>query len=566
VNAADRTIASTSPDADKPPAATVSLWQRVDRLLDRGSEWLNPILVKEARQALKSRQFLVTFSLLLACGWLWSVFGVVLQWPDIQISPSGRYMLVGYYIVLALPLLVVVPFSAFRSLSGEREDGTYELLSITALNARQIVTGKLGSATLQMIVYFSALSPCMAFTYLLRGVDVLTILLVLGHTFLISLMLSQIGLLLATFSREAHMQVLLSVLFVVALVLGAVLVVVTVSSFLVEVGQVPATEPHFWSAHLCYLSVYISYLLLFLWASAAQLSFASENRSTRLRYALLAQQALLLGWAIYYWVTSDAVEFLYTLAAAMAVQWFLVGTLLTCEIAELSPRVRRRLPQTFLGRMFLTWFNPGSGTGYLFVVLSLLALAVVLMEEVFLANANAFSGVSPITGGLVWFLLLAWAYVAAYLGVGRLVILALRRVTRVGLVGGTAVHLGLAAFGVAAPYCVHLLMLPRVSSQYSAMQLTNWLWTMNEALHNRIGNHPAVSISLMCIAVLLVLANLLTSTHEIRQVRSTTPRRVTQDERAIHPPKPAPAPAPADPWEADAAADAAADANPGSGS
>lgn len=66
-------------------------------------------------------------------------------------------MLYGYFLVLSIPLIVVVPFSAFRSLAAEREDGTFELISITAL-ARQIVGGKLGSAILQMLVYFSALA------------------------------------------------------------------------------------------------------------------------------------------------------------------------------------------------------------------------------------------------------------------------------------------------------------------------------------------------------------------------------------------------------------------------
>ena len=81
----------------------------------------------------------------------------------------------GYYAVLSVPLLIVVPYAAFRSLAGEWEDGTFELLSITALSARQIVTGKLASAILQMMVYYSALAPCIAFTYLLRGIDIITV-------------------------------------------------------------------------------------------------------------------------------------------------------------------------------------------------------------------------------------------------------------------------------------------------------------------------------------------------------------------------------------------------------
>ena len=50
-----------------------------DYLTDR----LNPILVKETRQALKSSQFIITFMLLLTVAWLISVFGTVWYGPAI---------------------------------------------------------------------------------------------------------------------------------------------------------------------------------------------------------------------------------------------------------------------------------------------------------------------------------------------------------------------------------------------------------------------------------------------------------------------------------------------------
>ncbi len=112
---------------------------------------------------------------MLTCAWGWSIVGIALQGPDVYFSFSGPDIFYIYYLILAFPLLVIVPYGAFRSLAGEREDRTYELLSITTLKPRQVISGKLGSAVLQMLVYFSAVSPCLAFTYMLRGIDVLTI-------------------------------------------------------------------------------------------------------------------------------------------------------------------------------------------------------------------------------------------------------------------------------------------------------------------------------------------------------------------------------------------------------
>ena len=124
--------------------------------LERAGEWLNPILVKEARQALKSRQFVVTFGLVLLYSWGVSIVGLAMIGPEATYGANGPVMFGWYYAGLAFCLLIVVPFGAFRSLAVEQEERTYELLSITALKPRQIVSGKLGSAVVQMLVYLSA--------------------------------------------------------------------------------------------------------------------------------------------------------------------------------------------------------------------------------------------------------------------------------------------------------------------------------------------------------------------------------------------------------------------------
>src|SRR4029453_1386198 len=117
-------------------------WAIIEDVLDRLGDRLNPILVKEARQAMKSRQFVVTFSLLLIFGWVWTVMFIAFGLPAIFYAPVGPAVMTGYYVILSIPLIIVVPYAAFRSLAAEREDGTYELLSITTLSARQIVLGK----------------------------------------------------------------------------------------------------------------------------------------------------------------------------------------------------------------------------------------------------------------------------------------------------------------------------------------------------------------------------------------------------------------------------------------
>ena len=57
--------------------------------------------------------------------------------------------------------------------------------------------------------------------------------------------------------------------------------------------------------------------------------------------------------------------------------WYVMGAMMVLERPGLSPRVKRRLPQTFSGRVLLTWFSPGPGTGFLFAVSNLIATAII---------------------------------------------------------------------------------------------------------------------------------------------------------------------------------------------
>src|SRR6516165_5510153 len=119
-------------------------------VIDHASDWLNPILIKETRQSLKSRQFVATFFLMLAASWLISVFGVVMEGAGAEYREIGGTFFYGFYIVLAVAIFLVVPYSAFRSLLSERDLHTWEVLSITTLKPREIVWGKLSSALLQI--------------------------------------------------------------------------------------------------------------------------------------------------------------------------------------------------------------------------------------------------------------------------------------------------------------------------------------------------------------------------------------------------------------------------------
>ncbi len=320
------TTAATEPPAPVPAA---SWWDRFEGLLVRASDWLNPILVKEARQALRSRQFIATFFLMLAAGWLWSIVGLASIGPAVYYTAEGPQMLFIYHLILSIPLLLVTPYSAFYSLSAERQDRTYELVSITALGARQILSGKLCGIGLQMMVYLAAIFPCLAFTYLLRGLDIFTIVLVVVYTTCLSMALSVLGLLLATIAPLRQRHVTLSVLFGVFLC-AALFADNSWTNVLAYYGGQAVDSSEFWTIQLILLSLFLNFFAVAFLAARSQLLTASENRSTALRWALVVAELSFVCWIAWAQMTWGR-DIVFGLVYFSAVGWFLAGMFMTGE-------------------------------------------------------------------------------------------------------------------------------------------------------------------------------------------------------------------------------------------
>ncbi|TWU44076.1 hypothetical protein Q31b_16110 [Novipirellula aureliae] len=506
-------------DADQP-----GWWGWIDRNTERGTRFLNPILIKEARQALKSKQFGVTFFLLLLASWFWMVIGVVMASPDIYYVPSGVYLMTGYFLLLSVPMIAMVPLAAHRSLAAELDEGTFELLAITKLSALRIVTGKLGSAVLQMLVYFAALVPAFGFCYLLRGIDLVMISLTLGLVFMASLLLTTFGLLLATAVQNKAGQIF-ALLFLLFCILMAE---VFCGSFAIGVvmAQQLTWEVGSFNFLLLFGAVAISFMVLFVQAAAARIAPVTENRSTRLRWIMFIQQLLwvaaMAGAAFY---DNDA-EILFFGIVMLGAYWTLMGTLMLGESAELSPRVLRTMPQTTFGRMMLLWLCPGPGTGFMFAILSAIAGIATLSSVVIVFGKIAGSSNPVMTSGIVV------GYLMMYLGATRLIVLPLSRRIGNSFLLPVSVMVILLVLGVVTPSIFMAITTGAPSSQYGAQEFTNWMWTLSESSGSRFAF--GVEMSAFLIAVIgggLFVLNLFLLVREFSYRRVSVPARVAADDQ-----------------------------------
>ncbi|MBM4004623.1 MAG: hypothetical protein FJ295_15295 [Planctomycetes bacterium] len=517
------------------------IWERSEEWLERASEYLNPLLVKEARQALKSNQFASTFILLMTLAWGWSFLGVSLSEFQLTLGPDGRSMLFGYFMILVVAMFVIVPFSAFRSLAAEREDGTFELISITTLSARQIVFGKLGSAVVQMAVYLSALAPCIAFTSLLQGVDIYLISFLLVITSTISLIFSSFGLMFATITRARHWQSALSVLLILGLGFATLIWLLTALNLFISgsgfFGGGVLEYEVFWTSVLNTVTVGFSFIALFVFAAAGQLSFASDNRATALRCVMAVQNVIGLGWFIYYWLATADWDVLCAGVVTLGLYWSVAGAFMTAESPQLSPRVLRQLPQSLLGRAFFSWFNPGSGTGYSFAMANMGVAVVFVFAMLGVSSVLGMRefGLPPFPSGgadhLVITCVMVWAYLAAYLGIGRLILALFRQFIYVSLPLAFVVYCALHVVGNIVPY---MLWVGADRYSYSTILAPSWIFTVYDAIDGKLSGDLAVVLVSMSGAVLF-LVNFILAAPEVGYEKMAVPDRVLKDEIELHP-------------------------------
>jgi hypothetical protein len=547
-------------DAELVDVLPATRWERFEELLARMSDHLNPILVKEARQALRSRQFTTTFFLMLAAGWTWSIMGLAMLGPAAYYNATGPSMFYFYYVILAAPLLIAIPYYAYQSLSSERQDRTYELVSITALDASGILVGKLCGIGMQMVVYLSALFPCLAFTYLLRGLDIFTVLLVVLYTCLLSQGLAMLGLLLATLtpSRGRHIVQGVALAIVLFYTFG---MTVALMWALVSNAGIAIDDPNFWTVNLSMALFYTNAFALVFLAARALLTTAAQNRSTALRLALVVAQLSAIAWFGWASLTIDD-DLLYFLIFMSTIIWYACGILMVGENGTLSPRIKRGLPKSLLGRVFLTWFTPGPGTGYMFVISNMIMLTVVatvMATPLFTEIGRVAVGSTPASVRtanntpieVFETCLVATSYLMIYLGLARLILSAARRFDEVKLSVRFLTGVLLVMVGGGLPWVVQITNPQTRNLDYTLMQTTNPLWTLWEYCTS---NGPPSGMGAWLVTVLPLVAliiwglNLPSLARELLQTHEAKPQRVAEEDVELYAARTTPQ-GPASPWD-----------------
>ena len=503
-----------------------------DKRLIALSDWINPILVKETRQALKSRQFSWTLMLLTVVVLAWSILAIVGMIPSIYYNSNGAGMLIGYAIILIVPALIVIPQSTFRSMASELEDGTFETLSLSTLSPRHILVGKLSVAALQLIVYLSVIAPCIALTYLLRGVTLEVIAMTILIIASCSLALSTVAISVAAFSRTRMQQVFFSII----LLAGQVFCSFWAGAVLIELVNTGGSGLETWIAFGIFLLAIVLYGWLLLRCGACAIGVSSDNRSTPIRIPLLTiglVMSMMEGFMIAsYGSVTDIQPMMASAVTSLFVHWGVAGSIMMGERGTIPARARRSLPSSLLGRVFLTWLNPGAGPGYIFILLSFMgsAFTLVIAPWVLLQPSK-----NNIELSLVIYVTAMTCYLALYLGIVRLTCMAfLRRVLVGRLVMALAITLVMIVMSVVLTCSLSLAANDYQTLTFDWYCFPNFFWTLSELFpdYKSTWNTPEEFFAIFALVIctmLVAFLNIFFTARDVVLLRIETPENVKEE-------------------------------------
>lgn len=336
-----------------------------DRFGEQLADRVNPIVVKEVRQGLRTRVFWIFFSLMLIACLFISLFAFAAS--DGIADHAGQATFIAYFVCLGFVQFFVIPYSAYRSMSREAEDETWVLLTLTGIGPRRILAGKLGSSVLQGVLYASAATPFLLFSYFLNGIDLPTIIVGVVVSMGYQIFLVSVSVSLATLAESRLVRSLLHFV-LLGILLQGLGMGITGAALIGEFAQKVTSTSAFWLTSLSVLFGMVTTGLLLFESAAARLSLATEDyaRGARIAYAVqFLGAAALFVWG---WQISGETEVLTAGSVTLSLYSTLVG-LFVCSDRDGMAKVH----WAHGGRYSL--LRPGGLRGYVLVIALLLLSA-----------------------------------------------------------------------------------------------------------------------------------------------------------------------------------------------
>lgn len=316
------------------------------------------MLVKELKQAVRSRQFVGMFVLVQVVMILFVTFGLATA-----TGTQGMMQLTAWFwTIIMVYLLGILPMTGLNALAREFDDARLDLLQLSSMNSRGIVLGKWLSLNIQGWLVVLSLAPYIALRYFVGSINPLYELGILALILYGSLIFSGVAICASVVKSKIVRGLML-----IGGVIGMFFLLGGLASAFAMGGLAMASitsMPNFWLLIPLMLVASIPMGGLLLEFASARISPEAENHETPKRLYMLGLIAI---WAIAFWADTEPELFLVPLFLGM------IAVTISCMTNEpvnlpgvYQPFVRLGVLGRGLGRML---FYPGWPSGANFCVL-----------------------------------------------------------------------------------------------------------------------------------------------------------------------------------------------------
>jgi hypothetical protein len=337
------------------------------------TDWINPIVIKELRQAVRSMfvsaaVMIFLFAIVVAI-FLSLVNHILYGFKyDPTSLATGRSMFSGMFGVLSFLTIFFLPVYTGVRLGIERQQNNLDLVNITTLSPARFIHGKLLAGAVITLLMYSAAMPFLAATYLFRGIDMISVLMALIVTFAATLLVIEAAILVAVLPASKVFRAL----FAVALgwsLFGLVMGLNVMCYDMVSSGSGSYWgSSEFWTIAGIFALAWLSIMAVMDSLVIGMVSPAASNRW------IWAKTAIFLVWLI--WGMIAFLAAMSEKAEEIMIIWLSCGTILSvvglliasADRDQPSPRLLRQVPQRPIFRRWLFPFFSGQTQGMLWAI------------------------------------------------------------------------------------------------------------------------------------------------------------------------------------------------------
>ena len=212
---------------------------------------INPILKKE--MVVGSRSMKMSWAIMAVCGILTAIVVFILLINSYTSSDGIGYSyrsLIVLFPVLGCTecglLSLMIPVITSGSISGEREKQTLDIMLTTPVSPMSIVTGKLWSAMMIVMMYMIASVPVMAIAFILGGLSWINLFGLFIMLLYLGIYVGSVGIFCSSFVKKSIAATILTIVIGVGILVGTTLVYyigfIIINAYKVSTGNAFDTE------------------------------------------------------------------------------------------------------------------------------------------------------------------------------------------------------------------------------------------------------------------------------------------------------------------------------------